>query len=206
MIFTQPVTKPTTSLSYTRRNESWIGRLALVICCFPSVLRVYRHPIWTVACGGSRGARSGKSIKGILRNLWNNMLVCFNYANAIQPKSASRRRVYRRTDRLRHRSGRQIVIVALIPSLNLFNINHIKRLRLNSFLSLSLFPIYHLLRFLLLILQFYSSNRFTQNILKIVYADFAIVVKCIGASYEINLILCSIVYFLNENVSDIILC
>lgn len=134
------------------------------------------------------------------------MLVCFNYANAIQPKSASRRRVYRRTDRLRHRSGRQIVIVALIPSLNLFNINHIKRLRLNSFLSLSLFHIpsspISLINFTILFVKsFYieyikNSVRRFCNCRKIY----------IAASYEINLILCSIVYFLNENVSNIILC
>ena len=106
--FTQPVTKSVTHDKYTRRE--WIvdrtissGDLLLPFGSSGSIVTQFGR--WH-AVDLEGAARSGKSIRGILRNLWNNMLVCFNYANAIQPKSASRRRVYRRTDRLRHRSGR----------------------------------------------------------------------------------------------------
>lgn len=61
------ILKSVTNDKFVVYTERIVDRtISSVICCFPSVLRVYRHPIWTVACGGSLedGSAIGKIDKG----------------------------------------------------------------------------------------------------------------------------------------------
>lgn len=82
--------------------------------------------------------------RAIPRNRRNNMLVCFNYANAIEPKSASRRRVYRRTDRLRHGSGPDSYRTRRVNSSSPVLLNIIRKQDSVKFIDLSFILLYYL--------------------------------------------------------------